>query len=243
MLPVERKVSIRSLVAICFVLVISSSHQVASFSNRCISALNLKESLQSFRYSPFEKDVNTFVIKSSRALSTSLKTDLNDDNNVDDQIEISDESIPTTDVKVRMDDGGSNLTNRFKFKVNALMGTFDPEEGTPDDDKQVGNIFNVMMYYPNEFSFTLVYKFSNPDNDDEETQKLVNNVKDIAASVLLSSSTNKNKDSLISNMEVITIPRGKKFVKISLKTMVNSGDDISMIYESLSDVENIVMKF
>ena len=123
------------------------------------------------------------------------------------------------------------------------MGNFDPEEGTPDDDKQVGNIFNVMMYYPNEFSFTLVYKFSNPDNDDEETQKLVNNVKDIAASVLLSSSTNKNKDSLISNMEVITIPRGKKFVKISLKTMVNSGDDISMIYESLSDVENIVMKF
>ena len=126
------------------------------------------------------------------------------------------------------------------------MGNFDPEEGTPDDDKQVGNIFNVMMYYPNHFTFTLIGKL-NPDNYDEEAQKLVNAVKETAASVLSSSSSSdeaiSDEKSLINNMEVSIIPRGKKFVKISLTVMVNSGNDISMIYDSLSSVEDIVMKF
>ena len=50
--------------------------------------------------------------------STSLRVSNNDNTNADNQLEISDEaSIPETEVKVRMDDGGSDLTNRFKFKV------------------------------------------------------------------------------------------------------------------------------
>ena len=42
---------------------------------------------------------------------------------------------------VRVDDHGSDLTNRFEFKVNALMGTFDPKSGE-DDERQEGNILN-----------------------------------------------------------------------------------------------------
>lgn len=43
--------------------------------------------------------------------------------------------------EVKIDDGGSNLTDRFKYKVNALMGVFDPQGGA-DDERQDGNILN-----------------------------------------------------------------------------------------------------
>ena len=48
---------------------------------------------------------------------------------------------PATESVIRIDDHGSNLTDRFKYKVNALMGTFDPQSGA-DDERQEGNILN-----------------------------------------------------------------------------------------------------
>ena len=48
---------------------------------------------------------------------------------------------PTMESVIRIDDHGSNLTDRFKYKVNALMGTFDPQSGV-DDERQEGNILN-----------------------------------------------------------------------------------------------------
>lgn len=43
--------------------------------------------------------------------------------------------------KVRINDGGSDLSDRFKYKVNALRGVFDPPTGI-DDERQQGNILN-----------------------------------------------------------------------------------------------------
>lgn len=46
------------------------------------------------------------------------------------------------------DDSGrsSDMTDRFKYKVNALMGTYDPTHG-PDDEHQSGNILNGKRRY------------------------------------------------------------------------------------------------
>ena len=51
------------------------------------------------------------------------------------------EEEPIAKAVIKMDDGGSDLTNRFKYKVNALMGVFDPKDGV-DDERQDGNILN-----------------------------------------------------------------------------------------------------
>ena len=53
----------------------------------------------------------------------------------------SDDSEPIFETTVRIDDRGSNLDDRFKYKVHALMGTYDPQAGT-DDERQDGNILN-----------------------------------------------------------------------------------------------------
>ena len=55
--------------------------------------------------------------------------------------EDSDDSEPIFETTVRIDDRGSNLDDRFKYKVHALMGTYDPQAGT-DDERQDGNILN-----------------------------------------------------------------------------------------------------
>ena len=51
------------------------------------------------------------------------------------------EEEPIVKSTVKIDDHGSDLTNRFKYKVNALMGVFDPANGV-DDERQEGNILN-----------------------------------------------------------------------------------------------------
>merc|ERR1712157_116492 len=120
-----------------------------------------------------------------------------------------------------------------------------------------------MMYYPTKFTFTLIGKID-PSND-AEVQEFVNDIKLNIASVLLSSATTKNDDDdednkniimdsnaididedifkIMDNIEVSIIPRGKKFIKVLMGVMVQNGNDISMIYESLSSIDNIVMKF
>ena len=45
------------------------------------------------------------------------------------------EEEPIIKSTVKIDDHGSDLTNRFKYKVNALMGVFDPANGV-DDERQ-----------------------------------------------------------------------------------------------------------
>ena len=51
------------------------------------------------------------------------------------------EEEPAVESVIRVNDHGSDLTDRFKYKVNALMGNFDPQTGV-DDERQDGNILN-----------------------------------------------------------------------------------------------------
>jgi hypothetical protein len=60
---------------------------------------------------------------------------------------------PIVETTVRIDDGGSNLTNRFKYKMHALMGTFDPKTGE-DDERQGGNILNGTFASKNNLQHT-----------------------------------------------------------------------------------------
>ena len=62
---------------------------------------------------------------------------------------------PVYETVIKMDDGGSDLTERFKYKVNALMGVFDPQTGV-DDEHQQGNIMNALLKFPVRYSFNCV---------------------------------------------------------------------------------------
>jgi hypothetical protein len=79
--------------------------------------------------------------------------------------EDSDDSEPIFETTVRIDDGGSDLNDRFKYKVHALMGTYDPQTGT-DDERQDGNILNgkhcdneILVVRSNEIRSSLYYYF------------------------------------------------------------------------------------
>ena len=80
------------------------------------------------------------------------------------------EEPPLAKATLRMDDGGSDLTDRFKYKVNALMGKYDPPpsaaastgdgeggEGGGDTERDgQGNILNAMLKFPTRYAFHAV---------------------------------------------------------------------------------------
>lgn len=111
-----------------------------------------------------------------------------------------DECLPET--TVRIDDGGSDLTDRFKHKVNALMGTYDPVGG-PDDETQNGNILNAMLNFPVRYSFNVVGRTG---GNDEARDSYVEEVKNLCMSL------SGDKDGL----QCQVTPRGKNFTKITV---------------------------
>ena len=121
------------------------------------------------------------------------------------------------------DDG---LTDRFKYKVHALMGDYDVVNGE-DTDKEGGNILNAMLEFPTVHMFTAIGKtVDGPESVNEFVQK----VKDIVADT-------SGQD----GFECKVTPRGKKFTKVSVSVMVESPSVINSIYDSLTDVT--VMRF
>ena len=74
-------------------------------------------------------------------LPNSFRAKLTDQDPVPASDDGSSSDEPWMESVIRIDDHGSNLTDRFKYKVNALMGTFDPRSGV-DDERQEGNILN-----------------------------------------------------------------------------------------------------
>ena len=139
------------------------------------------------------------------------------------------EGVPENVSVIKIDDHGSDLTDRFKYKVNALMGTFDPPESETDDENQNGNIIKAMLFFPTQYTFNVVGKTS---GDDEKTSKFIENVKKIVSA---------GSGDPIDEMECVTKPRGKNYTKISITAMVDSADIINNIYEELSTVS--VMRF
>ena len=50
-------------------------------------------------------------------------------------------------------------TDRFKYKVHALMGDYDPIEGTADDEDQDGNIMKALITFSLSTCLTLSERF------------------------------------------------------------------------------------
>ena len=141
----------------------------------------------------------------------------------------SDEKLPSNVSVIKVDDHGSDLTDRFKYKVNALMGTFDPPNSEIDDENQNGNILSAMLFFPTQYTFNVVGKTSGSDDEVSSFIDKVNNI--------VSSGSGDPKD----EMKCETKARGKNYTKVSITAMVDSADIINNIYEELSSIS--VMRF
>jgi len=129
---------------------------------------------------------------------------------------------------VTMDDGGSDLTDRFKYKVQALMGNFNPTG--EDDERQDGNILNAMMKFPVRYTFNIVGR----TEGDDAIQEIY--VEDVKRTVL---ETSGDSDGLMCHVT----PRGKNFVKLQCEVTVHSSQMINQIYEDLDKLERTKMRF
>ncbi|CAB9524062.1 expressed unknown protein [Seminavis robusta] len=127
---------------------------------------------------------------------------------------------------IKIDDGGSDLTDRFKYKVNALMGVFDPQGD--DDERQDGNILNAMLTFPIQYSFNIVGKTS-----DDTAEAFVQQVKDAVME------TTGDED----GMQCQITPRGKNYTKVTVQATVQSAAMISGVYKALEGLEMTVMRF
>mmetsp|Transcript_24903 Transcript_24903/g.41087 ORF Transcript_24903/g.41087 Transcript_24903/m.41087 type:complete len:187 (+) Transcript_24903:68-628(+) len=162
---------------------------------------------------------NCFTVVSSGSRSLT-RLSAEDENKVNDKPPAS----------VTMDDGGSDLTDRFKYKVHALMGTYDLPEGKIDDENQMGNIIGAMLNFPAEYTFSVVGKKAETEDPCDNYER---KVRAVIESVLGESAT----------MEMRVTPRGKKYTKVSVKLSVESAAIISTIYDELGALKDTVMKF
>jgi putative lipoic acid-binding regulatory protein len=151
--------------------------------------------------------------------------------------EVGDDSDVTADADepvfaqstVRIDDGGSNMTDRFKYSVNALMGTYDPQVGV-DDERQAGNILNAMLNFPTEFMFNAVGR---TNGDDSLKEEYAEQVKKIVTSL-------SGDDD---HFQCQVTPRGKSFTRVSIQVQVDSAAVINSIYNELDKIEMTVFKY
>jgi len=155
-----------------------------------------------------------------------------DDDDQEDEAEPTSAAPPSfeTTSTVRIDDGGSNLTDRFKYKVHALMGDYDPPtEGAADDEDQDGNIMRALVDFPTRHVFEAVGKAA----DDADRKVYADRVR----TVVFESTGDDD------GLELEVVPRGSKFVKVRCSATVQSTAMINAIYEELGKIESTVMKF
>ncbi len=174
----------------------------------------------------------TLITSSASRPLTRLSAEDND-NNVTNENDATDSSTTETMISpssVTMDDGGSDLTDRFKYKVHALMGTYDLPEGKVDDENQTGNILGAMLNFPTDYTFTVVGKKAETEDPCDNYER---KVRAVVESVLGDAA----------NIEMRVTPRGKKYTKVSVKVSVESAAIIAAIYEELDALKATVMKF
>lgn len=120
-----------------------------------------------------------------------------------------------------------DMTDRFKYSVNALMGTYDPIGD--DDERQDGNILSAMIHFPANFTFNAVGK----TNGDKKLQdEYVDEVKSVFLSICGDSDA---------TFEVL--PRGKKFTKVKCELEVQSATMVNTIFEDIAKLEKTLMHF
>lgn len=148
------------------------------------------------------------------------------DESGNDNVAASDDGTLDSPSVVSMDDGGSDLTDRFKYKVHALMGTYDPPPGAVDDENQTGNIVGSLLHFPAEYTFTAVGKTRRGDAYAADVERVV--AAELGADA---------------ELDTLVVPRGEKFTRVSVKVTVESAAIISAIYAGLEALETTVMKF
>lgn len=136
---------------------------------------------------------------------------------------------PNIQPTFKINDHGSDLTDRFKYKVHALMGNFDPLAADKDNEHTDGNILNAFLEFPASYVFNVVGK-TNGSKDIEDS--FVNNVKQIIES------NSGDKDCVL-----YAKPRGSNFTKVVVEATVQSAGMITSIYDQLADLEQTVMRF
>jgi len=154
---------------------------------------------------------------------------------------ISSPSFEMDNATMKIDDGGSNLTDRFKYKVHALMGDYDPTEGVADDEDQDGNIMKALLTFPTQHVFDVVGKVSSSDDDkdgdnDNDDDGTNNDYAEKVKKIVFETTGDEN-------IECDIIPRGKKYTKVRCKAMVESTTMINTIYDELGQMESTIMKF
>jgi putative lipoic acid-binding regulatory protein len=178
-----------------------------------------------------------FTVPSCTAFAPSLSADwkiqrcfhlsMTTENDGDDSDDVNEEDPPIAKATVKIDDGGSDLTDRFKWKVNALMGVFDPQDGA-DDDRQEGNILNAILNFPVRYTFNIVGRTS---GDSTVQDDFVEAVKKIVMAT--------SGDDIACQIT----PRGKNFTKVQCEAEVQNAAMINTIYEELEKLERTVMRF
>lgn len=121
------------------------------------------------------------------------------------------------------------MTDRFKFKVNALLGMYDPI-GDPEQDTERStehNLAGALLQFPAPFTFTVVGR-TGEDNRSAYTE---------VVQTIVRQETGDDA------MSCEVIPRGSQFTKVTCTATVDSAAVISSVYEALGALEATVMKF
>ncbi len=143
-----------------------------------------------------------------------------------------DDALPPSIQTIKIDDGGSDLTDRFKYKVQALMGTYDPADASQDtEEASTGNILHAMLHFPTSYSFYVVLGRT-PAEDKVPAQAVLDLGREGAG---LSDGD--------ASLEAEVTPRGTKFVKVSVAVTVESGAMIAEIYDRLQAMPQSLMQF
>ena len=188
-----------------------------------------------FTVTPSQNDIRSLsttslLLSSAEGFSENNVED-NDEHVTDDEDATSAAETVISPASVTMDDGGSDLTDRFKYKVHALMGTYDPEPGK-DNENQSGNILGALLQFPTQYTFSVVGR-----NIEDEDSRTVGDIYADEVKAVIESTLGETE------MELRVIPRGKKFTKVSVSVSVESAAIITSIYEDLGQLESTVMKF
>lgn len=144
--------------------------------------------------------------------------------NIDDE-----EDAPIIESTFKVNDNGNNLTDRFTYGLNALMGEFDPATKETDNENTDGIILNALLHFPTSYAFNVVGKTNGDDEKASEYSKMVEEI--------------VRKNSGAEDLECVIKPRGKNFTKIVVEVTVQSSSMITNIYDELAALDQTVMRF
>jgi putative lipoic acid-binding regulatory protein len=120
----------------------------------------------------------------------------------------------------------------------------DPSDPTRDNERENSNILNAILTFPLRYEFHVVGR---TDHDTAIQETFVQEIQDIVRSHQQHSIVQLEEEEDGDNyhdhvMEVWITPRGK-FTKVTIKTQMESAENIAKVYQALQNHERSVMNF